>query len=108
MLARIHATMGTPGKLEDPSLSRGQRLMIMLEGSKTLISSFLISFFASAKSFIDAMAQNSDILDNLKDLPWANYFTPDMALKIVGFLMLVIPFFHLYGKLKAALTPPQN
>ena len=97
LLARIRATMG---------LTAGASL---LEGSKTVLASFAVSVFAIGKTCLDVLSENTDLLDGIKDqFPWTTWVSADTALKIVSISMLGITFLHLYGKLRAAATPPQQ
>lgn len=98
LLAKIKKTMG----VTDATLTQ------RFEGSKTIIVSFLLSMFATLKALLDGLAGDTSVLDDMKtNVPWATYMSSDTALKIVSAIPIVIVFLHLYGKLKAALTPPQ-
>ena len=106
MLAQIHRTMGLDGSA--PRLTVAQRTLRYFEGSKTVITSFIVSMFAIVKACLDALSANTSVLDELKNnVPWSTLLTPDIALKIVGAIMFAVTFLHLYGVLRAAKTPPQ-
>ena len=97
LLDKIRKTMG----VSDQTLAQE------LEGMKTVLASLTLSAFAIGKSFLDALSNDTTILDDLKtNFPWTTYVSSDMALKIIAFFPILIVFLHLYGKLRAALTTP--
>lgn len=97
LLLKIQKTMG----------DKDANLLQRLEGAKTMLASFAMAIFAIVKSLLDALSNDTTVLDEVKTaFPWTTYVSADMALKIVAFFPLVIVFLHLYGKLKAALTSP--
>ena len=97
LLRKIQKTMG----------DREASLMQRLEGAKTMLASFAMAIFAIVKSLLDTLSSDTDVLDEVKSVfPWTTYISADMALKVIAFFPILIVFLHLYGKLKAALTPP--
>jgi len=107
MLAKIRTTIGTTATIASPSTPWWKNAIAYVEGSKTVIVSCLVSLFTAAKSGVDALSQNTGILDEAKAAPWATFLTPDMALKAVGVIMFLVTALHLYGVLKAAKATPQ-
>lgn len=82
-----------------------QKFVAAVEGWKTIGLSFALSIFACASEIFDVV-QNSGAIDDLQTVPWASAFKPAVALKIVSALLVVIPIFHLVGKVKAAMAVP--
>jgi hypothetical protein len=108
MLAKIHSTMGTAPTLASPHVSWGNKALTYIQGSKTVLLSFFVSLFTAGKSAVDALSQNTSILDEAKNnLPWSTFLTPDMALKAVGVIMFLITGLHLWGVLAAARSTPK-
>lgn len=108
MLDKIHTTMGTSKTIASPLVPWWKKALIWVEGSKTVIVSVLVSVFSMARAGIDALSQNTGIVGEVKDAPWATFLTPDMALKVVGVCMFLVTGLHLWGVLRAAKTPPQG
>lgn len=83
-----------------------QKLVAAIEGWKTIGLSFALSVFATATAVFNAVMQNTTMLDDFQSMPWASVFKPDVALKIVSALLVIVPIFHLVGKVKAAMATP--
>lgn len=107
MLAKIHATMGTSATLASSSTPWWQKAWTYVEASRTVIFSCLVSLFTMGKSAVDALSQNTSIVDEARNAPWSTFLTPDIALKVVGVCMFLVTFLHLWGVLKAAKASPQ-
>jgi hypothetical protein len=83
-----------------------QKFLARIEGWKTIGLSFALSIFATASAIFNAVMQNSSLLDDFQALPWASVFKPAVALKIVSALLIIVPIFHMWGKVKAAVAVP--
>jgi hypothetical protein len=83
-----------------------QKFVAAIEGWKTIGLSFILSVFATATAVFNAVVQNTSLLDDFQSMPWASVFKPDVALKIVSALLVIVPIFHLVGKVKAAMATP--
>jgi hypothetical protein len=82
-----------------------QKFVAKVEGWKTIGLAAALSIFASASSVFDVL-QSTGAIEDFQGLPWASFLKPDVALKIVSALLVIVPIFHLVGKVKAAMATP--
>lgn len=93
------------GELIHVPPSAWQKFVAAVEGWKTIGLSLALSIFAGASEVFQVM-QDSGTIDDLQAVPWASAFQPSVALKIVSALLVIVPIFHLMGKVKAAMAVP--
>lgn len=82
-----------------------QKFVVMVEGWKTIGLSLVLSIFATVSAVFDAL-QSTGAIEDIQSMPWASVFKPDVALKIVSAFLVIVPIFHLVGKVKAAMAIP--
>jgi hypothetical protein len=82
-----------------------QKFVAAVEGWKTIGLSAVLSVFASASAVFDAV-QGTGMVEDFQNLPWASFLKPDVALKIISAMLVIVPIFHLVGKVKAAMATP--
>ncbi len=102
-LAKISATTGKSDVVA--AASGVKKLAAIIEGWKTLILSGAVAAIQLVEGIINQL--DPETISELKALPWANVFTQDTANKISLILAAAIPFTHLMGVNKAAITPPK-
>jgi hypothetical protein len=83
-----------------------QKFVAAVEGWKTIGLSLALSIFATASAVFNVVAQDSSVLNDIQATPWASFLKPDVALKIASALLVIVPIFHMVGKVKAAMAVP--
>ena len=107
VVKKIQVITGVDAQLNSPKNTAGEKLILWLDGMKTVIASFFTALFSLACATMNVLSNNTDMLDSLKtDIPWASVITPVNGLRIVALFTLVITALHLYGKLTAAKAIP--
>ena len=109
IIKKIQVVTGVDTELKASETSTKRKLILWLDGMKTVIASCATAVFSVGCATINVLSSNTDMLDTLKtDIPWATVITPVTGLRVVAVFTLVITALHLYGKLTAAKAASAN
>ncbi len=97
-LAQFRATAGILAAIDAAGLARWQAIRLRLLGLKTW-------FFGCLGILVTVLPA---ALESLHLVDWTTFFTPEVALKISGVIMLLMTVTHILGMVTAAKIEPKT